>query len=301
MLDIPIFPAGSHKHSELNLSLLPREELVEQAYLYRVLIERMGQSISIQDLLVQTKQELLATANLPRAIDFLLGELKHTGQMAPGMRRIQHYFTTFQSFVVAESEKERGRFEFKMALQILHKEAEYRADHPNPQGAFFFQFECLCRNRLSYDMGLKAMSEDPIYDEAWKQWILVVRRQLGLVDLADLIYGRSVDFVEYRKRRLGPDAPMEFDVLFGEKEGKIAYANRRKDPLYLFAAMQRHLGYPTVPRPERIVEDKDSIPQMQRRIERLESRIKLLEEENRQGIDITKFYSGKTPFPDDEE
>lgn len=285
------------------LSLLPREELIEQAYLYRVLLERLGQDVSIQELLAQTKQEILATTNLPKAIDFLLGELKHAGLMADGMRRLAHYFTSFQTFIVAESEKDRGRFEFRMALQVLHKEAEYRSENFSPQGAFFYQFECLCRNRLSYDQGLKAMAEDPIYDQAWKDWILVVRRQLGLVDLADLIYGRSTDFVEYRKRRLGPDAPMDFDVLFGQKEGKIAYANRRKDPLYLFAAMQRHLGYPTPPRPERIVEDKESLPQMQRRIERLESRIKLMEEENRQGIDITKFYSGKMPpeFNDDTE
>ena len=38
-------------------------------------------------------------------------------------------------------------------------------------------------------------------------------------------------------------------MLFGEKEGRIAMANRRKDPLYLFSALQRHLGYPSVPRP----------------------------------------------------
>ncbi len=276
--------------------MLDRAELIEQAYLYNVMLERLGKDVSIQDLLVQVKQELLATTNLPKAIDFLLGELKHTGEMASGMQRLKHYFTSFQSFVVGESEKDRGRFDFLMALRIMQKEASYRSENPNPQGAFFYQFECLSRNRLPYDAGLKAMTEDPIYNQDWKEWILVVRRQLGLVDLADLIYGRSEDFVAYRKRRLGPDAPMDFAVLFGEKEGKIAYANRRKDPLYLFAAMQRHLGYPTVPRPERVVDDKDTIPQMARRIERLESRIKLLEEENRQGIDITKFYTGpKTP------
>jgi hypothetical protein len=269
---------------------LPREELVEQAYLYRVLLDRLGRDISIQDLFVQVKQELLTTTNLPKAIDFLLGELKHTGQMAEGMKRLQHYFTPFQTFVVAESEHDRGRFDFFMALKILLKEAEYRSENANPQGAFFFQFECLCRNRLSYDAGLDAMSADPIYDEHWAQWIQVVRRQLGLVDLADLIYGRSEDFVAYRKRRLGPNATTDVAILFGLKEGKIAFANRRRDPLYLFAAMQRHLGYPTVPRPERIVDETENILQMQRRIERMESRIKMLEEENQQGIDITKFY-----------
>jgi hypothetical protein len=37
------------------------------------------------------------------------------------------------------------------------------------------------------------------------------------------------------------------------------------------------------------------IPQMQRRIERLEARMKLMEEEQRQGIDITKFYGKSVP------
>ncbi len=70
-------------------------------------------------------------------------------------------------------------------------------------------------------------------------------------------------------------------------------ANRRKDPLFLFAAMQRHLGYPPVPKLEPIDPLPSLIPQMQRSIERLESRIKLLEEEQRGGIDITKFYNSQ--------
>ncbi len=275
--------------------LLEREELVEQAYLYRTLHERLGKDISLQDLLLQAKHELLATTKLPMAVDFLLAELKHSGVMAVGMQRLQHYFTSFQTFLVQESERDQGRFDFRMALQILQKEAEYRAENQDPQGAFFYQFESLCRNRLPYDAGLKAMSQDPIYNANWTEWILVVRRQLGLVDLADLIYGRSDDFVAYRQRRLGANVETELPILFGEKEGKIAFANRRKDPLYLFAAMQRHLNYPEVPRPTRGADSMEEIPQMSRRIERLEHRIKLLEEENRSGIDITKFYGGKEP------
>ena len=41
--------------------------------------------------------------------------------------------------------------------------------------------------------------------------------------------------------------------------------------------------------------DWDKLP-LERRIERLESRMKLMEEEQRQGIDITKFY-GKRAAP----
>ena len=88
------------------------------------------------------------------------------------------------------------------------------------------------------------MAGDPVYDEAWREWIMTVRRQIGLVDFADMIYVRSE---LYRKRRNKAEKP----ILFGEKEGRIAQANRRKDPLYLFSALQRHLGYPTVPRPGR--------------------------------------------------
>ncbi len=152
--------------------------------------------------------------------------------------------------------------------------------------------------------GLKAMSEDVVYDANWREWLLIVRKQLGLVDIADLIYGRSQDFVSYRLRRLGPNSEPEVAILFGEKEGKIALANRRKDPLFLFAAMQRHLNYPKVPKLEPVDDSAQLIPQMIRRLERLEARIKLFEEEQRQGIDITKFYSGpngpRVALPPDE-
>ncbi len=270
--------------------MLAREEYVEQAYLFRVLSERLGQELTLQDLLAQMKHELLATAKLPMAIDFLLAELKHRGIMSDGMKKLSHYFTSYQTFLIEEAEQDKGRFDFRVALKVLQFEADYRSKSESRQGYFFYQFESLCRNRLNYDRGLKAISEDVAYDASWKEWILVVRRQLGLVDLADLIYGRSQDFVAYRKRRLGEDAQPEQPILFGEKEGRIAFANRRKDPLYLFAAMQRHLDYPTVPRVEPIDQTGQIIPQMQRRLERLEARIKLFEEEQRQGIDITKFY-----------
>ena len=103
----------------------------------------------------------------------------------------------------------------------------------------------------------------------------------------------------YRKRHLGEDAEADYPILFGEREGKIAFANRRKEPLFLFAAMQRHLGYPAVPRREVRDTAIEMIPQMHRRIERLETRLKFMEDEQRQGIDITKFYSANKPVPID--
>ena len=109
-----------------------------------------------------------------------------------------------------------------------------------------------------------------------------MRRQIGIVDIADMVYVRSQYYVNQRALRRGSEEP-EKPVLFGEKEGRIALANRRKDPLYLFAALQRHLQYPKVPRPKPVDETQQLIPQLSTPVERLETRLKLLEDEQRRG------------------
>ncbi|MDD4268536.1 MAG: hypothetical protein PHO07_06540 [Pirellulales bacterium] len=263
--------------------LLDREEYIEQAYFYRTLNERMQQGMSTQELLLAVRQELLATAKLPLALDFLRTELKHTGGFATAMARMDHYFTAFQTFVIREAERQEGRFDFRIALEILEREAKYRSENATRQGIFFFQFEALCRNRLGYDAGLEAMAADPVYDEAWGQWILTVRRQVGLIDLADMVYVRS----EYYRMT---HEDMDRAVLFGEKEGKIALANRRKDPVYLFSALARHLGYPSVPRPKPPTDEENLVPLLRQRIERLEMRVRLMEEELRGGINLARFF-----------
>jgi hypothetical protein len=264
--------------------LLDREEYIEQAYFFQTIRERMQQSMSTQDLLVAAKQEILATTQLPHAIDFMASELKLTGGFATAMARLPHYFTSYQTFVIAEAEKAEGRFDFRIAMEILQREAEYRAENPSCQGIFLFQFETVCRNRLGYDRGLEAIAGDRIYSDEWRDWIITVRRQVGLVDFCDMIYVRSE---LYRKTRGQAEKP----ILFGEKEGKIALANRRKDPLYLFAALQRHLGYPGVPRPKPEDKQRYILPQLQRVVERMEMRVKLLEEELRGGINLARFYT----------
>lgn len=276
--------------------MLDKTEYIEQAHFFRALLERIGGSSPLQELMEQTKFELLATTQLPMAIDVLLAELKHHGRMHSGMKVLSHYFVPFQTFLISEAEDDRGRFDYRTGLQILAAEAEYRSNQPiNPQGLFFFQFEALSRNRLNYDRGLKAMSDDPFFSPQWKDWILIVRKQLGLVDLADMIYARS-EYSRQRSPRINASELEESDpVLFGLHEGKIALANRRKDALFLFAAMQRHLGYPPVPRFQPVDPLPSLVPQLQRRMENLESRIKLLEEEQRGGIDITKFYGTSPP------
>jgi hypothetical protein len=250
----------------------------------------MQQAMSTQELLTAIRQEILATTRLPYALEFMASELRLTGGFATAMAKLPHYFTPFQTFVIAEAEKLEGRFDFRVALEILQREAEYRAEGASVQGIFLYQFEALCRNRLGYDRGLEAVAGDPIYNADWREWITTVRRQIGLVDFSDMIYVRS-EF--YRQKREKRDAEAEKPILFGEKEGRIALANRRKDPLYLFSALERHLGYPTVPRPKPEDSQRHIIPALQRKVEWLETRLKLLEEELRGGINLARYYVQK--------
>ncbi len=265
---------------------LLRDEYVEQAFFFDAFLDRLETGTSTQDFLQMIRNELLTTTQLPLAIDFMLTDMKHTGVLSAAMGRLSHYFTAFQTFVVAESEKEGGRFDFRIALQILQREAKYRSETPSLQGLFFYQFETLCRNRLGYDKGVASMMQDDAYGSEWMQWMDMLRRQIGLVDLADMIYVRSK---YYREKTEDESAP----VLFGEREGRIAFASRKKDPVFLFSALSRHLGYPTVPRPERAVEEEDHLPVLRRRIELLENRIILLEEDLRGGINLNRYFVEK--------
>ena len=131
--------------------MLSHEEYVEQAYLFRALGERLPENVPVQELMLQIKNELLATTRLPMAIDFMLAELKHLGTMSSAMARLPHYFTPYQTYVISEAEAERGRFDIRVAVEILRHEAEFRSKGGSPQGVFLYQFECLSRNRLKYD------------------------------------------------------------------------------------------------------------------------------------------------------
>lgn len=272
--------------------MLDREEYVEQIHFFRTVSERIQENIPLQDLLGQVREELLATTRLPLAIGFLLDELKHAGAIHTAMARLPHYFTPFQTFIMRMAENDRGRFDFHLALEILRFEAQYRSEGTTPQGLFLYQFETLCRNRLRYDHGLAAIAGDPQYDAHWREWIMSVRRRLGMVELADMIYVRSE---HYRTRQLADpdkaDEPLPVP-LFGEKEGRIALANRRKDPLFLFSALQRHLAYPPIPRRRPVSDQAQLVPQLLRRIDQLETRVKLLEDDQRGGFDLSQFYEG---------
>jgi hypothetical protein len=273
--------------------MLEREEYIEQAHLFRSLAERMAAGIAAQEALVAIGQEVLATAKLPLAIGYLVGELKLVGTLSTALARLPHYFTAFQTFVMRQAEDEGGRFDMRTALAVLEREAGYRAEAASPQGLFFYRFECLSRNRLDYAHGLAAVADDELFDADWRAWIHTVARQVGFIDLADLVYVRSPEYwrIDSREALLagrqasGPDRA----ILFGDKEGRIARANRGKDPLFFFAALQRQLGYPVVPRPAPATPSAESPALLARRLERLETRVKLLEEEARGGIDLARF------------
>ena len=284
--------------------MLDREEYIEQAYLFRSFGERIVAGIAAQEALVAIGQEVLATSKLPMAVGYMAGELKLVGTLSTAMARLRHYFTPFQTFVIATAEEEGGRFDMRTALAMLEREANYRAEGATPQGLFLFRFECLSRNRLDYARGLAAIAADDIFDAAWKAWIEIVSRQVGLIDLADLVYVRSPEYWRLEKREAllagredtGPDRAM----LFGEKEGRIARANRGKEPLFFFAALQRQLGYPSVPRVKPAAPSQESPAMLARRLERLEMRLKLLEEEGRGGIDLSRFDPKNFPGIRDE-
>jgi hypothetical protein len=279
--------------------MLDREEYIEQAHFFGKLADRAMLGLSTQELLDVVREEVLSTTKLPHAIDFMAGELKFSGVFHTAMEKLPHYFTPFQTFVMAEAENDRSRFDMNLGCRVLAREAEYRARGATTQGVFVYEFETLARNRLGYDRGLKAIAGDPLFDENWREWIMIVRHQVGLVDFADLIYVRSE---HYRKRVASEDQDpaQQRPTLFGEKEGRIAIANRGKDPLLLFGALHRHLGYPEVPRPAKADEAPQMLAQLMRRLERLEARLKLVEEEQKGGIDLTQFYVDPRRPPQDD-
>ncbi|MEN0109902.1 MAG: hypothetical protein AAF805_04190 [Planctomycetota bacterium] len=270
------------------------EEYIEQSHFFATLAERMAENVPVQEVLSSVREETLATTKLPLAIDFLLSELRHAGAMGAAMTRLAHYFTPLQAYLVGQGEDDRGRFDLRIGLQALALEAAYRAgavegqrEPPSVQGLFLYQFETICRNRLSYDRGLSAIAADPAYPGAWRDWVLAIRHQVGMVDIADLIYVQS----EHARRHDGtPDDADAPAALFGDREGRIALANRRKDPLYLFNSLHRQLGYPEPPRPLPTDDQESPIPAMARRLEQLEKRVQLLEEEQRGGFDLSRFY-----------
>jgi hypothetical protein len=276
---------------------LDREEYVEQIYFFRTYRERLAQNLPAQEILCTIREEILSTTKLPFALDFLYDEIKHRGRIGESMMQLTHYFTPFQTFVISRAEDDKARFDLPIGLLILEREAAYRIKDAVPAGMFIYQFECLSRNRLGYDAGMQAIADDPIYNEQWKDWILRVKRQLGTRDFADFVYLHSqFALEEYRREQRDPDLEVSRSILFGIQEGRIAKANRKKDPLHMFAALQRHLNYPEVPRARARSDKPDIHPALETRLLRLEQRIKLIEMEANNSFDITKLAKKNLDF-----
>ncbi len=283
---------------------LDREEYIEQAYFFRTFRERLEQNVATQDILASVHEEVLSTTRLPMAIDFLRGEILLNGRLSEAMERLAHYFAPFQAYVFSRAEEDKSKFDQFTALMILEREADYRANAATPAGLFIYQFECLSRNRLGYEKGLQAIAQDPMYNEDWRAWIQKVRRQLGTIDFADLIYFASEQYYVDQRRQLNdPELGTEVAILFGAKEGRIARANQGKDPLYMFAAFQRQLGYPVVPRPPKSARDDQLSPvALNARLILLEKRVAVIDSEVKGDLQLDQFYAKKTEipqFPDD--
>jgi hypothetical protein len=278
--------------------LLDREEYIEQAYLFRTFRERVQENMPAQEVLERLHEEILATTRLPLAIQFLATELKHTGELASGFARLPHYFTPFQTFVAGQAEKEGQRFSLATALLVLERQATYLAGSPTPAGLFVYQFETLSRNRLGYSEGLSSMAGDPMYDADWRAFLQQVRHHIGTYDFAEMVFVRSEMYVA-EQRKKNEDYVPPLPPLFGEKEGKIARANRGRDPLYLFAALQRQLNYPEVPRPKPKDDTQSRIEALQVKLREMEARLRLVEGELRGQVDLSQF--GKPELLEGEE
>ncbi|HVL15171.1 MAG TPA: hypothetical protein VM529_21545 [Gemmata sp.] len=281
-------------------TVLDREEYVEQAYFFRTFRERLADNLPAQDVLTRLHEELLSSTRLPYAAQFLGAEMKHTGSLASGFAKLPHYFTAFQAFVTGQAEKENSRLPITTALLVLEREAAYKAEGPTKPGLFVYQFEAIARNRLGYLDGFSAVAADPLYDADWREFIGGMARQVGDVDFADLVYLRS-DLYVMEQRRADPAFEPSMRPLFGEKEGKIARASRQRDPLYLFAALQRQLGYPEVPRFRERADERTKLDQLERKLRELETRLKLAEGELRGSVDLSQFGKPELLKDDSEE
>ncbi len=247
------------------LAPLGREEYIEQAHFFRALAERLEANVPAQEVLASVREEVLATTKLPLAIDFLLGELRHEGVLGPAM-------SPAASLLHAVSGVRRSRNRRTNGCDLICESGwKSCAARPNigrtnrlDQGIFLYQFEVLCRNRLGYDRGLEAIASDPAFDGVWRDWIRKLRRQIGMVDLADVIYVHS-EYYWQRNAKLGtePTAREQSDSdarasRLVESGGAISCSANaragsrwpiaRRTRSYLFSSLHRQLGYPEVPR-----------------------------------------------------
>ena len=267
-------------------------------YFFRTFRERLGENLAAQDILSRLHEEILTTTRLPMAVEFLAAEVKHTGLLHTGFEKLPHYFTPFQSFLVRQAEEPRTRFTTLEALRVMEQESKYKAETPTHAGLFVFHFESLLRNKLGFDEGLRAVEGDPYYPKVWKDYIDIVRRQVGVFDFCDLVYLRSTLYVSDQKR-INPVYEPPVPPLYGDKEGKIAKASRGRDPLFLFRGTSEAVELPRSAEAAGTRLLGGEARSVTRQLRDLENRLKLAEGELRGSIDWTQF--GKPDILKDED
>ncbi len=67
-------------------------------------------------------------------------------------------------------------------------------------------------------------------------------------------------------------------------------ANIGRDPLFFFAALQRQLDYPAVPKSQHTEEVQKLPVFLEARLVKLEQRLKIMEMESKGGIDLKQSY-----------
>ena len=158
-------------------------------------------------------------------------------------------------------------------LSCNRRQISYRIRRPRS-----FSINSRRLRRLPFDR-TSAMAKDPIFDPDWSEWIYIVRRQVGIVDLADLIFGERSLF-----RAVSATWPKVMRSLATKRADRWAIGT---NPLLLFAALQRHLGYQSC---------RDLNQQMNRRICRCSSAASSGWKPgsswrmSKRAIDLNKFY-----------
>ena len=263
------------------MPVLEREEYIEQAYFFHAFRERLIDGLPSQDILSRIGEELLSTTRLPLAVSFLSTDIKGSGVMAPAMARIGHYFTPFQTHVVDQAEQDAQPLRDGASPTGPGAGGEVQGGEPIPAGAVrlpvrgpvaqparLYEGPGGDGGRPLLHRGLAGLHPDAPQPAR--------RRRLRRPDL------RALRVFRERAKQLNPEFIPKFPTLFGEKEGKIARANRGRDPMYLFSALQRQLGYPEVPRPRRPDELEARVLLLEQKIAQLENRLKAAESDLQQ-------------------
>ena len=133
------------------------------------------------------------------------------------------------------------------------------------------------------------MRGDPFYDPDWRDFLALVQapdrrgrfRRYRVFALAVLCAGSAV---------VGRLCSAGLAIVWREG-GQDRQGQSRPRPLYLFAALQRQLGYPEVPRSKPKDDVGSRIEALKVKIRELETRLKLVEGEVQGRVDLSEFLA----------